>query len=143
MKTNEMVSKVSRTFYKAGFGLKKHSPEILVIAGVIGTVVSAVMACKATTKINDILDETKEELDTVHKYSGDPDMAEKYSVEDAKKDTVMIYTHTGMKLAKLYGPAICLGVASISSILVSNNILRKRNAALAAAYAVIHRGFKT
>ncbi|MCI8992249.1 MAG: hypothetical protein HFG80_05900 [Eubacterium sp.] len=142
MKTNEMVSKVSRTFYKAGFGLKKHSPEILVIAGVIGTVVSAVMACKATTKINDILDETKEELDTVHKYSGDPDMAEKYSVEDAKKDTVMIYTHTGMKLAKLYGPAICLGVASISSILVSNNILRKRNAALAAAYAVIHRGFK-
>ena len=38
--------------------LKKHSPEILVMAGIAGTVVSAVLACKATTKVAEILDVT-------------------------------------------------------------------------------------
>lgn len=142
MKTNEIMSKVSGTFNKIGFSLKKHSPEILVAAGVIGTVVSTVMACKATTKIDSVLDETKEQLDKVREYVGNTDMAEKYSPEDAKKDTTVIYAQTGVKLVKLYAPAVGLGVLSISSILVSNNILRKRNAALAAAYAVVDRGFK-
>ncbi len=142
MKANKIMSKVSGTFNKARFGLKKHSPEILVVAGVVGTVVSAVMACKATTKIDAILGETKEQLDKIHEYSENPDMAEKYDVEDAKKDTVIVYAHAGVKLAKLYAPAAGLAILSLGSILASNNILRKRNAALAAAYAVVDRSFK-
>lgn len=59
MKANEIMSKASGALNKIGFGLKKRSPEILVAAGVVGTVVSAVMACKATTKIGTILDETR------------------------------------------------------------------------------------
>lgn len=142
MKANEIMGKVSGTFNKFGFGLKKHSPEILVAAGVVGTVVSAVMACKATTKIDTILDETKEQLDKIHEHSENPDMTEKYNAEDAKKDTVIVYAQAGVKLAKLYAPAVGLGVLSLSSILASNNILRKRNTALAAAYAVVDRSFK-
>lgn len=142
MKANEIMNKITGTVNMVGFGLKKHSPEILVAAGVVGTVVSAVMACKATTKIDVILDETKEQLNKIHEYSSNPDMAEKYNTEDAKKDTVVVYAHTGVKLAKLYAPAVSLGVLSLGSILASNNILRKRNAALAAAYAVIDRSFK-
>lgn len=142
MKANEVMNKVSGTFNKVGFGLKKHSPEILVAAGVVGTVVSAVMACKATTKLERILDETKEQLDKIHEYSDDPDMAEKYNVDDAKKDTVVVYAHTGVKLAKLYAPAVGLGVLSLSSILASNSILRKRNMAISAAFAVATQEFK-
>lgn len=142
MKANEMISKVGMTFHRIGFGLKKHSPEILVAAGVVGTVVSAVMACKATTKISGILDETKEELDNIHKYADDPENAEKYSADDAKKDTAIVYAHTGLKLAKLYAPAIGLGVLSISSILVSNNVLKKRNMAISAAFATVTQDFE-
>ncbi len=142
MKANKIMSKVSGTLNKVGFSLKKHSPEILVAAGVVGTVVSTVMACRATTKIDTILDETKEQLDKIHEYSETPDMAEKYNAEDAKKDTVVVYAHAGVKLAKLYAPAVGLGILSLGSILASNNILRKRNAALAAAYAVVDRSFK-
>ena len=142
MKANKIMSKVSGTLNKVGFSLKKHSPEILVAAGVVGTVVSTVMACRATTKIDTILDETKEQLDKIHEYSENPDMAEKYNAEDAKKDTVVVYAHAGVKLAKLYAPAVGLGILSLGSILASNNILRKRNAALAAAYAVVDRSFK-
>ena len=58
----QFMNSISRTFHKAGFKLKKHSPEILVTAGVVGVVASAVMACKATTKVNDILSKTKEDV---------------------------------------------------------------------------------
>ena len=142
MKANEIMSKASGALNKIGFGLKKRSPEILVAVGVVGTVVSAVMACKATTKINTILDETKEQLDKIHEYAGNPDVAEKYNAEDAKKDTAIVYAQAGVKLAKLYAPAVGLGILSISSILASNNILRKRNMAISAALAAATQDFK-
>ncbi len=142
MKANEIMSKASGALNKIGFGLKKRSPEILVAVGVVGTVVSAVMACKATTKIDTILDETKEQLDKIHEYAGNPDVAEKYNAEDAKKDTAIVYAQTGVKLAKLYAPAVGLGILSISSILASNNILRKRNMAISAALAAATQDFK-
>lgn len=142
MKTNEIMSKASGALNKIGFGLKKRSPEILVAVGVVGTVVSAVMACKATTKIDTILDETKDQLDKIHEYAGNPDVAEKYNAEDAKKDTAIVYVQAGVKLAKLYAPAVGLGILSISSILASNNILRKRNMAFSAALAAATQDFK-
>ena len=62
MKT-DLKNTVSRTLHKAGFKLKKHSPEILVAVGVVGTVASVVMACKATLKVNEIVDDAKELID--------------------------------------------------------------------------------
>ena len=67
MKKAEIVKSVNGLFSKTSFQLKKHSPEILVVAGVIGVVTSAVMACKATTKVNEILDKTKEDVEAIHK----------------------------------------------------------------------------
>ena len=143
MKNGKFMNGVNRTLSKAGFKIKKHSPEILIVAGIAGVVTSAVMACKATTKINDILDQTKEEVGKVNDALANEKIPEDvYSKEDAKKDLAIIYIQTGVKLVKLYGPSLILGALSITSILASNNILRKRNVALAAAYAAIDNGFK-
>lgn len=142
MKT-DIMRNVTRNFNKIGFQLKKHSPEILVVAGVVGAVTSAVMACKATTKVHDILEDTKTKVDQVHEVLANDDIPEeKYSVEDSKKDLAIIYAQTGFEFIKLYGPSVALGVLSITAILTSNNILRKRNLALAAAYTTIDRSFK-
>ena len=139
----EIIKSVNGVTSKAVMKLKKHSPEILVVAGIAGTVVSAVLACKATTKVAEILDETKGTLDTIHDGMETGAInGQEYTTEDGKKDTVVVYAQTGMKLAKLYGPAIILGTLSITSILASNNILRKRNVALGAAYAAIDKSFK-
>lgn len=139
----EIMKSVNGVASKAVMKLKKHSPEILVVAGIAGTVVSAVLACKATTKVAEILDETKGTLDTIHEGMETGAInGQKYTTDDGKKDTVVVYAQTGMKLAKLYGPAIILGTLSITSILASNNILRKRNVALGAAYAAIDKSFK-
>lgn len=139
----EIMKSVNGVTSKAVMKLKKHSPEILVVAGIAGTVVSAVLACKATTKVAEILDETKGTLDTIHDGMETGAInGQEYTTEDGKKDTVVVYAQTGMKLAKLYGPAIILGTLSITSILASDNILRKRNVALGAAYAAIDKSFK-
>lgn len=144
MKT-ELMNKVSRSFHKVGFKFKKHSPEILVVAGVVGIVTSTVMACKATTKVNDIVDEAKETIEkiqsSVDKGLHTSDGAE-YTEEVATKDLAIVYAQTGLKFVKLYGPAVVLGAVSIGCIIGSNQILRKRNVALAAAFTAIDTSFK-
>lgn len=142
MNTNAIVSKVTGQVSRIGFKLQKHSPEILVVAGVAGVVTSAVMACKASLKLNDILAETKETVNKIHEVSADEEMADRYSEEDAKKDLTITYVQTGIKIAKLYAPSVLLGALSITGILASNNILRKRNVALAAAYTAVDKSFK-
>ena len=138
----ELVKIISSSFNKMGFQLKKHSPEILVVAGIVGTVVSTVMACKATTKVSEILENSKNVIASIHECQVNEDLADQYTPEDAKKDLAIVYIQTGLKLAKLYIPAVALGTLSIASILASNNILRKRNVALAAAYATVDKTFK-
>lgn len=141
--SNVIVESVTKAVNKVGFGLRKHSPEILMAAGVVGTVASTIIACKATTKVNGILEDSKIQVESVHKVLDDESISEEtYSEEDSKKDLAIIYVQTGVKLVKLYAPAVGLGVLSIVSMLASNNILRKRNVALAAAYTVVDGAFK-
>lgn len=142
---SEIVNKMTRAFHKVGFKLKKHSPEILVVAGVIGTVTSAVMACKATLKVNEIMDETKENVEIIHNCVGKglkTSDGEEYTQEVANKDIAIVYVQTGWKLVKLYGPSVALGVASIGCMVGSNQILRKRNIALGAAFTAMDKSFK-
>lgn len=122
--------------------VKKYSPEILIGLGIVGTVASTVMACKATTKLNDVLEDSKNEIDKIKEYASNPDYSDRYSEEDSKKDLALVYTQTSLKIAKLYLPAVALGTLSIASIISSNNILKKRNVALAAAYTTVDKSFK-
>lgn len=140
MKFNDIMASASRTFSKVSLQGKKYAPEVMVVVGVVGVVASAVMACKATTKAGAIVEDTKDQMDQIHEVA--ETHAEKYSEDDMKKDTVIVYTQTAVKFAKLYGPAVILGAASIACILGSHHILSKRNAALAAAYATVDKGFK-
>ena len=135
-----LMNGTTRAINKVSFQIKKHSPEILVVAGVVGTVTSAVMACKATTKAGDILEEHHEQMESINEVVAmDRD---DYTEEDHKKDTLIVYTQTAVKFVKLYGPSIILGTLSLACIVESHNILRKRNVALAAAYATVDKGFK-
>ena len=138
----EIIATMTRTFNRTGLKIKKHSPEILLATGTVGVVASTIMACKATLKVEEIVDEAKEKIDTIHQVSADPAMAEKYSEEDGKKDLAIVYTQTAVKFIKLYGPSVTIGVASLACMIGSNRILNKRNAALAAAYAAVDKSFK-
>ena len=137
---NNIMTKASRTISMAGLKLKKLSPEILMVAGIAGTVVSTVMACKATTKVDKILNDAKEQVNAIHKVA--EQKPDEYEEQDVKKALTITYAQTGVKLAKLYAPSVALGVLSVTSIVAGHHILKKRNIALAAAYAVVDKGFK-
>lgn len=140
MKNLAIVNTLTSHFSKAGLKLQKHSPEILAAVGTVGVIASAVMACRATTKVSTILNDTKDTIDKIHKVTEDPTI--EYTEEDATKDLAITYVQTGAKLVKLYAPSVALGAISLGCLLTSNNILRKRNIALAAAYATIDKSFK-
>lgn len=142
MKNKELMNSASRAFNNLCFKAKKHSPEILVVVGIAGVVATTVMACRATTKAGSIISEAKESLDAIHECAENKELANKYTKEDHRKDLTVVYTKTAVEFGKLYAPTVILGAASISCILASHNILRKRNAALAAAYATVDKGFK-
>ena len=143
MNMSNIVNSATKTFHRVGFQIKKHSPEILLVTGITGVVTSAVMACKATTKVDAIIEESKKSIDTIHEGMTAGNICDvEYTEEDGKKDLAIVYIQTGVKFAKLYGPSVLLGLTSIGCILASNNIIHKRNVALSAAYTAIDRSFK-
>ena len=127
---------------RGGLVLKKYSPEILTAAGVIGTVGSTVLACKATLKVEDILDEAKKKSNLINAvHDGEIEVDAEYTDKDYSKDLLVNRTQTAVKLIKLYGPAISLGALSIAAILGGQHILRKRNVAVMAAYKLCEESF--
>lgn len=122
---------------KIGRAAKRRSPELLAGAGIAGIVGTIILACRATVKTQAIVERHNEVMDEIHSC---PE-SEKYTEEDRKKDTISMYAHTTLRIAKEYAPAIILGVLSVGSLLMSHRILRKRNVALAAAYAAIDKAF--
>lgn len=136
----DILEKVSSLTKHTNLKIKKYSPEILMGFGVIGTVVSTVLACKATTKVGTILENKKDQVEQVHECLEDDTID--YTEEDSKKDLTIIYSKTGVSIAKLYAPSVILGVLSLGTIITSHNIMRRRNMALAAAYVAVDNGFK-
>ena len=142
MTKTDIMNKFSRTFHRAGLKVKKHSPEILLVTGVVGGVAATVLACKATTKLSKVLETSKNNVGQIKTYVEENGYSEEYSEQDYKKDLTIVYTKSAVDLVKLYGPSVLLGAASIGCILASHNIVRKRNMALAAAYASVDSSFK-
>ena len=128
-----------KSFKKAQLTVRKHSPEILMVAGVIGTVAGAVMACKETLELEDVLDECKQEkMELEEQYA----MCKEYSEDALKKDQVKLTIKQAVKIVKLYAPSVIMEVTSIGVIFASNDIMRKRNASMAAAYATLNSMYK-
>jgi len=115
---------------------QKSSPEVLLAAGIVGMVGSTVLACRATLKMDTVLEDTKEKLTTA-KTLEHPD----YSERDRQRDISLIYYQTGIKVVRLYAPAIILGGLSIYALTTSHGIMTKRAVALTAAYGALEKGF--
>lgn len=132
MKFNNLIEVAKKSTTQVTMTLKKYSPEIMIVAGAIGTVTAAVMACKATMKVNDILEEANKNVELLHAAEEDYEDPKEY-----KHELTQVYVKTGVEFAKLYAPSVALGVLSMSTVFASNNILRKRNATLTAAYGTL------
>lgn len=146
----EFMNKVTRTLNRGALHVKKHSPEILLVGGLISGGVALVAACRATTKLESVLAETKNNVAQVHECAaageirvqdGDEIRTVEYTEEDSKKDLTIVYARGAWAVTKLYAPAIGFGAVSLACILASHGIINKRNAALASTVAAIGKDF--
>lgn len=115
---------------------QKNSPGVLFGAGVVGMVGSTVLACRATLKMDEVLEKAKVDLDTSRHLQH-----AEYSERDRRKDISIIQARTGVKIVRLYAPAVIVGGVSIALLTRSHIVLTKRNTALTAAYAALDKGF--
>lgn len=142
-----MISKVGNTISKAGgrtmLKLDAHSPEILMVTGIVSLIGAGVMASKATLKVEEIIDEHQQKMETINTVFDEvlEHETDEYSEEDYNKDKVIMFTKTGFELTKLYAPAVTMAGLGVFCILSGHNILKKRNVALMAAYKVVEGTF--
>lgn len=145
MKIANVTTALSKFAGRSGLVLKKYSPEILLVAGIVGAVGSTVLACRATLKVEGVLLKHRQNLD---KINDTWTMVEnktipfaEYTDKDHKKDTALVYVQTGLEFVKLYGPALSLGALSIASLVGGHGIMKSRNVALVAAYKAVEESF--
>lgn len=132
---------VKKTAGNAQLALKKNSPEILLAAGIISGVATVILACKETLKAEEIVDKHKEMIDTVHEAA--EIAANEENVEFDEKQGVMgAYMKTAWSFAKLYAPAIAMGAISITCVLASHSVLKRRYLGVVAAYEALDTAFK-
>lgn len=109
-------------FTDLGKAARKHSPEILTGIGIAGMLSTTVLAVSATPKALMLIEEKKREKKfAVIKDGGDPDLTKLEIVKTAWKP---------------YIPAVITGAASIACLVGASSVNARRNAALAAAYAL-------
>lgn len=137
MKMTSLFEPLQRGLSRKALVAQKNAPQVLFVGGVVGMVGSTVLACRSTLKLESVLNEAQSNLE-VAKTMEHPD----YSEQDRQKDTAIIYARAGVSVAKLYAPSVVLGVASITMLTKSHNLLQDRNAALTAAYVALDNGFR-
>jgi len=138
---------VSRMLAEQTLRAQKHSPELLLGAGIVSMVGSTVMACRATLKLEEVLEEVQADREKAHQakevvenpnYTG----GHTYTDAEMKKDMAIITVRGVAKVVKLYAPAVVLGAVGVACLSKSHSILKDRNVALTAAYVAIDTAFQ-
>lgn len=116
--------------------VKKHSPLILTVGGVLGGITSTVLAAKATLKLTDELDWIQAGLEVAR------DNKDSVSEKEHIQNLAYVYTKGGIAIVKLYGPAIAVGAVSIGAIIGGHGIMQRRNTGLMIAYVGVEKAYE-
>jgi Family of unknown function (DUF6353) len=108
---------------------------------------STVLACRATLKLEEVLDSIEHDKALSHRVKTAVDAGEvsegvTYTDDEMKRDHIVIYIRGAAKVVKLYAPALILGGVGVACLTKSHAILKQRNAALSAAYVAVDRAFR-
>ena len=125
--------------------MDKNKPEIMLGLGLLGVIGATVLACRATLKAKDIIEEHNERLEEIQEKSvgvvEGEEVIETLPAE-TKKEIRKIYLKTSLKLAKVYAPTVAVETAAFALLIKSNSVQRDRLAGLTAAYITVDQAFK-
>ena len=142
MKAN--TGTLTRLLGKKMLETKANSPHIFFALGVVGVIGGAVLACKATLKLENEVDEIKNNLEEVKSMAKEVKQNSKseYSDQDYYKDMGFVYAGSTIKIAKLYTPAVVVGGLGIALLTGSHIQLTKRNAALTVTLTALTKAYQ-
>ena len=116
---------------KVFFGVKKASPTIAVVGGIGLSIGAIVSACKATPKVDELLDESRKQIHAIHEIADNPESG--YTKEQKEQAITMTWGHTILGLCKLYGPAAAMEIVAILLFIWSHSQMKSRVTGLSAA----------
>lgn len=128
--------RISRSIGRKVLVTKKNSPHIFFAAGVVGVVTTTVLACRATLKLEKMIDEIKLDVDSVS------DMKPNSTESNHDKDVMYVYGKGALKLGRLYAPSLVVGTVSIAALTGSHVQLTRRNAALTITLAAVSKAYE-
>ena len=128
--------KITQTFGISLLKTKQASPQLLFAAGLVGFAGTVVLACRATLKVEEVLTVHEKEMLSISRSQG---KSNSVSDEHYDKERRHLSLRTSGRIAKLYGPAVGVGVLSVVCLTKSHKILNERNATLTAAYVGLQK----
>lgn len=138
---------ISRTVANQALLAQKHSPEILFGVGIASMVGSTVLACRATLKLNEVMNDVENDKAKAQRAkemveAGEVPEGTTYTDDEMSQDLRIIKVQGLVKIAKLYAPPLILGGVGVLCLTKSHKILQTRNAALTAAYVAVDNAFR-
>lgn len=126
---------LTRAFGNSALTFKQNRPHIAFGLGVAGVLVGNVLACRATLKLHETLDDIQAEIEDVktHREEG---------TEERYKDLGYVYGKSAVRMARLYGPAVVVTGVSIASLTGAHVEMHRRNQALAATVYGLSKAFE-
>lgn len=127
---------ISRSVVRSVLKTKKNSPSLFFGAGIVGVVGGTVLACRATLRLPEVLDNFQDEISDI-KEEGDRrvvDTTDDYTESDLHKEVMYVYGKNTLEVARLYAPAVAVGAVSIAALTGSHVTLQRRNASITAAF---------
>jgi hypothetical protein len=119
--------------------VQKHSPVLLLGAGLVGMGATIYLSCTATLKVEEVLKTAEERKQKIAKAQ--VEHGDEYTEEDAQKDGLTTRVKLAIDIAKLYAPAVGVGVLTVVALTGSYSILNRRNIAATAAFGALQQSF--
>ncbi|AOZ64922.1 membrane protein [Streptomyces phage Maya] len=136
MSLKSMRNRVTGAMARQTLTVKTHSPVLLLGLGAVGFTTTVVLACRATLKLSDVLEEGNELLNKVDVKTENEDE------EVKKKAKIGAKLQVAIRVAKLYAPSVAIGLGTLTAITGAHVILTRRNTALTAALGVATKTFQ-
>jgi hypothetical protein len=136
------MSYLSRTVAAAKLALNSNAPTILVVGGVVAMGAGAVVACKKTLEVEEVVAPAVELLEKCEESVGNK-MTDGSTYDDEKfaSDRRKIYTRTALGLGRHYLVPTVLFVGGACMVFRGHNMMLQRNATLAVAFTSVSNAF--
>lgn len=117
---------------------KSNGATVLTGIGVAAVPAAMVLTGMATVKLFNALPKIKEHIANTEEKAREEGKDGKAVKQEVAKAQVQM----GLQIAKVYSPAIAVGAVSITCLVVSHGMMRKREAQLVGAFVALEAAFK-